>query len=435
MGQSRPMRRFFVLSFFVLGFIVAPAVRADTAQDQALAASLMAAGRAAEAEAIIARLRAVNPPDLQTLFLSGMLHLGAGRFEKAAEEFRLMLTRDPTLLRPRLELARALYMNRDYESSRYHFEQVLATPLPDTVRTNVLGYLSDIRTRVPSFGISFDLVSDSNPRSATSIRTVEILGLPLKLSEDSRAKKRYGVQMTAQAKLPLPSNPNWYATGYFENLEYPGRDLDQTYLQLVGGRHFEWTAQEINIELGGHYAAYQGTDLYRGPVGRLSYSGRLRDNMWGNITLDARELRYTNQSNNRFLSGWQHAQSFELRWAPTTSSMIVPNFFFIERDARDRGNAFNAFGLGMRYGQEWPGGWLTQLSAQYSKFDYRDVDGSFAKVRDDEEWRAELSIAHRQFSLFGFAPRMALGYIDHRSNIPFYSFDRFFVRVGVTKDY
>lgn len=289
------MRRFLVLSLFVVGVVVAPALRADTAQDQTLAASLIAAGRTAEAEAIVARLRAVDPPDLQTLFLSGMLHLGAGRYDKAAEEFRLMLTRDPSLLRPRLELARALYLNRDYESARYHFEQVLATPLPDTVRSNVLGYISDIRTRVPSFGISVDIVSDSNPRSATSSRTVEAFDRPFVLSDDSRAQHKYGVQISAQAKFPLPSNPDWYAAGYVENYDYPGRDLDQTYLQLIGGRHFEWGTQEVNVELGGHYGAYQGTDLYRGPVGRLSYSARLRPNMWGNVTLDARELEYQNR--------------------------------------------------------------------------------------------------------------------------------------------
>lgn len=432
MGQSRPMRRFLVFWLFVVGVAVASTARADTAQDQALAASLMAAGREAEAEPIVTRLRAIDPPDLQTLFLSGMLHLAASRYDKAAQEFRLMLTRDPSLLRPRLELARALYLNRDYDSARYHFEQVLATQLPDTVRANVLSYISDIRTRVPSFNISVDIVSDSNPRSATSSRTVEIAGQPFVLTEDSRAKQKYGLQMSAQAKLPLASNPNWYATGYIENYDYPGRELDQTYVQLIGGRHFEWTTQEVNIELGGHYGAYQGTDLYRGPVGRVSYSARLRPSLWGNITLDARQFDYQGYPS---LNGWQYAQSVELRWAPSTSAMLAPNLFFIQRDARDPASAFDAIGLGLRYGQEWPGGWLTQLTANYSKFDYGGVDNLLLKVRKEDEWRAEFSIAHRQFRLRGFVPRITFGYVDHRSNLDFYAFDRFYLRVGVTKDY
>ena len=96
------------------------------------------------------RLRRADPPALQVLFLSGAIALARGKYEDAAAEFRLMLVRDPTLLRPRLELARALYLAGDYQTARYHFEQVLSAPLPEPVRNNVLAYLTQIRERVPS---------------------------------------------------------------------------------------------------------------------------------------------------------------------------------------------------------------------------------------------------------------------------------------------
>ena len=62
----------------------------------------------------------------------------------AANEFRAMLVRGPTLIRPRLELALALQKNGVRQVAKYHYEQVLAANLPDTVKYNVNKQLGDI---------------------------------------------------------------------------------------------------------------------------------------------------------------------------------------------------------------------------------------------------------------------------------------------------
>src|SRR5215831_914058 len=117
------------------GLHVASARSEPTPEDEiALATRLLETGRIEEAQTIVSRLRATPDPPLQVLFLSGALYSLTGHYREAAEEFRLMLARDPTLLRPRLELARALFLARQYNAARYHFEQVLASPLPPARR-------------------------------------------------------------------------------------------------------------------------------------------------------------------------------------------------------------------------------------------------------------------------------------------------------------
>ena len=88
------------------------------------ATQLFAQGRLAEARAIILKLRRQPHPDKQVIFLSGVVHYHVGEYRLAADEFRVLLAMDPSLLRPRLELARALYMLGEYDAARYHFEQV-----------------------------------------------------------------------------------------------------------------------------------------------------------------------------------------------------------------------------------------------------------------------------------------------------------------------
>ncbi|HZP88478.1 MAG TPA: surface lipoprotein assembly modifier [Burkholderiales bacterium] len=426
------MQHSLLLAALVLTCFCVGSTWADIEDDQRVAASLLANGRIAEAEEIVGRLRGVESPDLQTLFLSGLLHIERGRYDRAASEFRIMLSRDPTLLRPRLELARALFLARDYQGARYHFEQVLAAPLPDTVRANVLGYIGAIRNRLPSFAFSAEIISDSNPKQATSSKIVEIAGQPFVLTKKSRAHEEYGLQLTGQAKVPLANNPSWYASGYIENYDYPGRDFDQTYIQAVGGKHLEFDSHELDLELGAHYAAYQGTDLYRGPLARGSYAKRLLPNLWAGLYLDARKFDYQDFP---YLNGWQTAETLELRYAISTNKSFFPSLFLIQHDARDSAWAFDAVGVGARYVHEWKGGWITRLSIQYSTYRYEGRDFFFDKVRSDHEWRSEISIGNRLLAYRGFIPRLILGIVDHRSNINLYAFDRVYVRAGVTKEY
>jgi len=187
--------------------------------------------------------------------LSGALYSIRERYGEAAEEFRLILARDPTLVRPRLELARALFMARQYDAARYHFEQVLASPLPEAVKANVLAYLTLIRERVPSFAFSFDMVSDSNPKQATSSSIVEIGGLLYRLNQSALAQPAVGTLLTGQGKVPLPSDSSWFARGYVEHYDYPGADLDQGYGQLLAGKH---------LDLGPH--GLDGVDPFFGVV-------------------------------------------------------------------------------------------------------------------------------------------------------------------------
>jgi len=406
---------------------------ADAPDDRVREAeALVAAGRLDEAEALLVQLRAGQQPDLQALFLSGMVHLARGRHAQAAEDFRAMLVRDPTLLRPRLELARALYLAGDYQSARYHFEQVLAAPLPDTVRQNVLIYIGAIRNRVPSFVLSLDVVSDSNPKQATSSRTIEIAGQTFVLNDEARAEDEYGLLATVQAKFPLPSNPDLYLTGYGEIYDYPGRDLDQLYLQVMGGKYFPGTRHEFNVEVGIHHGSYQGRGLYSGPTARGAYGIRLRPNLFLTAGLDAREFDYEDYG---YLTGWQYSQNLELRYAISTDKSIRPGLFFIQHDAREAPYAYDAMGLTLRYTQEWRGGWIAGLYGQYGVFRYRGDDVLLGVAREDDEWRVELSLTNRALVIKGFAPRLTLGAVERDSTIDLYAFDRRYVRLGFTREF
>ncbi|MDP3817882.1 MAG: hypothetical protein Q8Q57_02650 [Methylotenera sp.] len=74
--------------------------------------SLFATQKLEELKLLLTTLRAEKQPHLAVLFISGMLASQEGDYKTAADEFRAMLTRDPSLIRPRLELALVLQKSR-----------------------------------------------------------------------------------------------------------------------------------------------------------------------------------------------------------------------------------------------------------------------------------------------------------------------------------
>jgi outer membrane protein len=415
-----------------LAFSATSALCATTDEDIATATALFASGRLDEAEALVTTLRQTEPPPLQVLFLSGAISLARGKYEDAAAEFRRMLVRDPTLLRPRLELARALYLAGDYQTARYHFEQVLSAPLPEQVRANVLAYLTLIRERVPSLVLSFDLIVDSNPKQATSADFVEIGGRLFRVTDSSQAHPGTGTLTTAYGKLPLPSDPSWFATAYLELFDFAGRSMDSSYAQALAGKHFNWGAHGVDVQVGGHYAGFQGSDLYTGLNWRVTDFIRLHPNVSLTFGADARDLEYRQYG---YLSGWQYVAFTELYAALTPTQSISGGLSWIRDDAAEAPYAFQGPAAQLRYVQEWSGGWIGALFVRYSQFRFDAPDPFFGVTRDDTEQRYEISVTSRRLQYRGFAPRFTLGWVEHQSNIPIYAFNRGYVRLGVTKEF
>ena len=186
-----------------------------------------------------------------------MAALETGDTASARTHFRAMLARDPNLIRPRLELARALQRAGDRQAARYHYEQTLAAGLPEPVARNVFRQIDDIREREPSLRMTVELTSDTNPAQATQTRTVLIGGLPYTLANTAQAKTVYGMRAAADFYWPLASDPSWYARFLGDATEYPQRNFDSLYGQASVGKRFVVGRHYAALEAGGHVSSYE----------------------------------------------------------------------------------------------------------------------------------------------------------------------------------
>lgn len=122
---------------------VVAAVMVWTCQAQAQAARTQSPTRAA-AQAV----------EVEVAFDYAMAALQAGQPAHAIPVLQSILAQNPTLIRVRLELARAYFMAEQWARSRDEFFRVLSGDLPDPVRQAVLAFIRQIDARR---GVDWDL--------------------------------------------------------------------------------------------------------------------------------------------------------------------------------------------------------------------------------------------------------------------------------------
>lgn len=428
--MNEPMRRLFILICCALYPLAALATDSNTVLKEAQ--KLLAAKDYPALNSLLAPLLAEAEPPLEALFLSGMAASEAGDYATAATHFRAMLTRNPALIRPRLELALALQKSGDRQAAQYHYEQVLSAALPDPVRRNIYAQLSDIRARAPSLKLTLELSSDSNPQQTTSSRTVTIGGRPYTLSNANGGELKWGVAATANVHVPLPSDPSWFAQAYGLAYEYPGRELDNLYAQVSIGKRFERGHDELTLSAGGHVSSYQDRRQYSGAVARASGLWVATPNLAWLGEASVKTYRYPRLP---YLDG-------ELSTLGLTA-MLIPNptrRWELGASLAYYGAAEDAYsywqpGVSARVSQEWTGGWITGLRLQAQQSKYAAPDPFFGTVREDTEGRLELDALNRKLRWFGFSPQLLIGYVKRDSTLEINRYDRLYSRVGLSTSF
>jgi tetratricopeptide (TPR) repeat protein len=421
----------FVKYFFLLVCCALPFSALATSADPMLieANKQLAAKDYPALNALLDPLLATPEPPLEALFLSGMAASEQGDYATAISRFRAMLTRDPGLLRSRLELARALQLSGDRQAAIYNYEQVLSAPLPDQVRRNIYAQLDDIRLRIPSFRLTTELVSDSNPQQVTSSQVVFIGGRPYTLNNPNQGKLQWGMAVTAGITYPLPSDPSWFAQFYGQTYEYPGRELDSLYAQSILGKRFEFGPSELTLSAGGQVSTYQDRRQYTGWVARATGLRRMTPNLAWQGDMSVNTYRYPDYP---YLDGELSTLGLTAVLIPNPTQRWELGAFVAHNGAAEDAYSYLQPGVNLFASQEWMEGWITGLRLLASKARYGATDPFFGEVRKDTEGRVELIVANRKLRWAGFSPLLTVGYVERDSTLEINRYDRLYGRVGLT---
>src|SRR4051794_9099095 len=194
------IRRIALIGLFLAWAAEHPAAAAGTSHMQTVetAKSLMLGGRRTEAMSLLEGLAEEQPASNDVAFLLGLLEIDGAKYRDAIGHFRSILVREPTALRVRLELARALYLSHDYENAFRQFQFARAGKLPPGVGASIDRFVAAIRRKKNwSYNLNFAVAPDTNINNGTSSREAIIFGLPFQLGDQTR--KRSGIGLAAAA--------------------------------------------------------------------------------------------------------------------------------------------------------------------------------------------------------------------------------------------
>lgn len=388
-------------------------------------------------------LRPLAPGHLDrtdVLFLIGLAALGAAQLPQTAETeqthlldeaiaaFHTILVDRPSLVRVRLELARAFFLKGDDELSRKHFERVLAGRPHPAIAANIQRYLQTIKARrrwSGYFGVT--LAPDSNINTASDERTIYIFGLPFHRDAGTTARSGIGIVLWGGGEYQLPLNDRLrIRTGAdVTHTEYDGREFDQTFLSVhIGPRWLVSQATEISLlgsasrhwsggnphwqETGFRFESEHRLSRQLTAIGRVSWHQRrvdqnkLLNGPHAALSLGT-NLQATPTMAIKAFVGYTRARPNLLRWrnsghwARLSASLALPNGF--------------TTGIGGELRRTWYKGDWTPLTPS-------------GTARKDRTAILRVSAVYRGYTVFGFSPKLVLVNEARKSNAQAHDYRR-----------
>jgi hypothetical protein len=407
------------------------------AQGLRLAQRLLGEGRPQEAEGLYALLARSLIPEIrvESLFQLGRFALARKEYNKAAECFLTILNSFPDLVRVRLELARAYFLNENYEDARFQFELVKGgRELPPAVLANVDHFLDLIR-RQKNWSLSFglNLVPDSNLNQAGGERNeciATIFGLLCReLEEKERA---LGARLNASAdhylrfngRFGLRSSLGAYLT------DFPESRYDDHILHAASGPRYVWESGEASLQpsftrrrVGGK--AY--SDAYGLQLDLQKGFERLFLGLGGGLAWN----RYHNGQVDDLLRGRNLRLSLRPRWILTSRSFIQAGLSLERDETANLIYAGDSLGGSLGGYHIFPYGFslfaeVSLTGARYRKEQYYITREYYfdAERRRDRIYALYAALSWHRFEHLGFTPILQYNYVRRDSNIWSYAYDR-----------
>jgi tetratricopeptide (TPR) repeat protein len=436
------MKRFVCLALAVACLAVPPSTRAQetnagqrTITEIEAAAILIQAGRLDDAKRVLAHVLQIMPGDNEAIFLTGMIAVSEKRYDDAIAAFRNILASEPDRERVRLELARAFFLEADYDNAERNFKFARAGDLPDEVKINIDQYLAVIsRLKRWSFVADVALAEDTNANGATSARQVDIYGLPFTLSDNARQKSGTGFTVDIGGEWSPLLSPNTKARfgAHVHRAEYGGGNFDDMTISVYAGPQFMLGQWLLDAAATG-FRRWYGNSAYSrgvGGRGRIAYLATPQLQLATGVDITSIAYEWIKDQNGSVVSG-----NLEATYTLSPSSFVRTVAGIGLQDARARAYANTVHWLSLDYYRDLPWGFSVNLEPALSWTGYDARLAAFGATRFDHAWALRVDLLNRRIEYGGFAPRLSFIHVTQSSNISLYNYDRNQIQVGMTRQF
>lgn len=352
--------------------------------------------------------------------------------DAAIQALRRVLARNPSLVRARLELARAFFLKGEDRLARLHFERALAGNLPAVVQARVRRYLNAIRARRNwSLRGGLAIAPDTNIGASSDSEIVWLPAfgtvLPFRVNESARPSSGLGLVAWGGAEYQHPISQRWrLRLGADATLhEYPEVRFDL--LRLGGHAGPRWLigrTTEASL-LATVAQQWRGNRKDYSEIGlRLEVSQRLSRALWLYPHI-AWTLRTYEESGH--VNGDRWRAGLALRWQALPTLRLDLRGLASAEETRlaSYRSVTGSAGIGAHWLLPW--GFTLGGSADLSWTGYNPGWAWITRGPDRRKDAAQvyrMTLLHRSFTLSGFSPQLLVTREARRSNAQLYGYRR-----------
>ena len=354
---------------------------------------------------------------------------------RAIEDFRRILAAEPDRERVRLELARAFFLEEDYDNAERNFKFARAGDLPPETKTVIDQYLTAIiRLRQWSYSVGVSLAQDTNANGATTVRTIDLYGLPFTLSDSARQKSGLGGAADLAGEWsPLVSDDLKLRLGALvHTVDYFNSAFDDTTISGYGGPEWLSPRWQFDALLTGFRRWYANAPYADGVGGRGAVSYLLTPTLRLTTSFDLQMVNYRVAN---YLNGLVPSGNLALGYTISPSSTIQLTVGAAAQMANSPSFADTSFWIALDYYRDLPFGFSANLEPAFSWSGYNAPLPAFGTTRMDKSWAFRIDLLNRRLEYRGFAPRLSLIYATEQSSISLYRFNRMEAQVGITRQF
>lgn len=368
---------------------------------------------------------------------AGLAH-SRGEYPQAIAAYRTLLAEHPEYVRVRLDLAKALFEDRQYPAARWNFEQARSQNPPPEVLDKIDSYLEFMEKRAGWSGnFSLSYLNDSNVNNASNDKYITIGDRVLQRNPDSYPKRGEGLYFggLAQRDFQFSDHQNVrFRTTLSGKSYWNNHDYDDITSRVYLGYAFLNARQQLAL-LPFYEKRWYGTNAYSKGAGvRAEYSYLLAPDWQASQAVEYQKLDYDNQ-NYSGLKGHNGLLSTTLAHAVNTRLSVFTGVDLGQQKTQI--DAETNRRLGARLGAETalPYGVSMGLMANLAQKRYQGENDIFQVKRKDNEQIYALSLWHRDFYFFNLMPKINVIYKVVNSNIDFYSYDETNVFLSFDKNF
>jgi len=409
-------------------------------------AELIKAGKGKAAYELLEPQEEARAGDKDFDLLFGIAALDVGQNTRAIFALERVLAVDPNNVRARAELGRAYLGVGETEAARTEFQNAKKLGVPTDVEQTVDRFLSAVE-RLENSGkpnvrgyVEGTIGYDTNVNAAPARSEVAIPAfgyLPFTLSQNSKAQADWFATIAGGVNFSLPIDRQLAVIGGLSGSQRWNQDISAADLLSVDANAgVSYTEGKNVYSLVAQYNDLAvENDRFRNALG---FSGQVQHNMDARNQLSAfvqyADLSYVGQSArdaDRWVGGVGYAHAWREGLVGYGSAYLVNESVHAKEVAPYLG--FD--GVGIRVGAQQP---LSENLLAFGSLAYearrgKGEDPTFLTARNDEQWIANFNLAYqirKDLKVTG-----QYSYIDQRSNIELYKYDRNILSVTVRQDF